>query len=68
MEISSKNNLIGSAALSTPLHEQQAFVLRVSLVNDFEALGYGIPLLDPSDLVVLNDKPVEDKVIIECKE
>ena len=35
---------------------------RVALVNDFEALGYGIPLLDQSDLVVLNDVPVQEKV------
>ena len=68
MEISSKNNLIGSAKSYTLPHDLQECVLRVSLVNDFEALGYGIPLLDPSDLVVLNDKPVEEKVIIACQE
>lgn len=33
----------------------------MAVVNDFEALGYGIPLLDPSDLVALNDVPAQDK-------
>ncbi|KXZ44218.1 hypothetical protein GPECTOR_71g579 [Gonium pectorale] len=31
---------------------------RVSLLNDFEAVGYGIPALEPNDLVTLNDAPV----------
>lgn len=36
--------------------------LRVALLNDFEAVGYGIPALQPEDLVVINDVPVQDKV------
>jgi len=42
------------------------FKLKVTLMNDFEALGYGIPLLDASDLVVLNDVPLKPKVLF-CK-
>mmetsp|Transcript_32908 Transcript_32908/g.72684 ORF Transcript_32908/g.72684 Transcript_32908/m.72684 type:complete len:410 (-) Transcript_32908:761-1990(-) len=35
--------------------------IKVALLNDFEAVGYGIPALDESDLVVLNDAPRVDK-------
>eukprot|EP00210_Caulerpa_lentillifera_P006914 g6611.t1 len=36
----------------------QEFNWKVAVINDFEALGYGIPLLEESDIVVLNDVPV----------
>jgi hypothetical protein len=36
--------------------------LRVALLNDFEAVGYGIPVLGPHDVVPLNDVPVQPKV------
>lgn len=32
----------------------------MAVINDFEALGYGIPLLESSDLVVLNDVPISE--------
>lgn len=35
---------------------------RVALLNDFEAVGYGIPALDSSDIVVLNAGQAKDKV------
>lgn len=35
---------------------------RVALLNDFEAVGYGIPVLGPHDVVPLNDVPVQPKV------
>ncbi|GLC58285.1 hypothetical protein PLESTB_001341700 [Pleodorina starrii] len=34
---------------------------RVALLNDFEAVGYGIPALEPEDLVTLNKAPVVPK-------
>ena len=34
---------------------------RVAILNDFEAVGYGVPVLTDNDLVVLNDVPAEDK-------
>lgn len=34
---------------------------RVALLNDFEAVGYGIPALQPQDLVPLNDVPTQPK-------
>lgn len=34
----------------------------MAVINDFEALGYGIPLLEDDDLLVLNDVPAVDKV------
>ncbi|KAG2448952.1 hypothetical protein HYH02_005707 [Chlamydomonas schloesseri] len=34
---------------------------RVALLNDFEAVGYGIPVLGPHDVVALNDVPVQPK-------
>jgi glucokinase len=37
---------------------QQQFGFTTAVLNDFEAVGYGIPALDPKDLVVLNDAPV----------
>jgi glucokinase len=37
---------------------QQQFKFRVAVLNDFEAVGYGIPALAGSDLVALNDVPV----------
>ncbi|EFJ43507.1 hypothetical protein VOLCADRAFT_106775 [Volvox carteri f. nagariensis] len=30
----------------------------VALLNDFEAVGYGIPALEPKDMVALNETPV----------
>jgi hypothetical protein len=37
---------------------QQQFKFRVAVLNDFEAVGYGIPAMAGSDLVALNDVPV----------
>uniref|UniRef100_A0A383V9T5 Glucokinase n=1 Tax=Tetradesmus obliquus TaxID=3088 RepID=A0A383V9T5_TETOB len=37
---------------------QQQFKFRVAVLNDFEAVGYGIPALAASDLVALNDVPM----------
>ncbi|PNH10636.1 Glucokinase [Tetrabaena socialis] len=34
---------------------------QVALLNDFEAVGYGIPVLQPEDLITLNDVPVHLK-------
>lgn len=34
---------------------QQQFKFQTAVLNDFEAVGYGIPALDSKDLVVLND-------------
>ncbi|KAF8057125.1 glk [Scenedesmus sp. PABB004] len=34
------------------------FKFRTAVLNDFEAVGYGIPALAPSDLVPLNDVPM----------
>lgn len=46
--------------IDAPLIEEQ-FGWRVAVINDFEALGYGIPELEEKDLLVLNDVPAEDK-------
>jgi glucokinase len=50
---------------------QQQFKFRVAVLNDFEAVGYGIPALESSDLVALNDVPQvpeAPKVVMgECK-
>jgi glucokinase len=37
---------------------QQQFQFKTAVLNDFEAVGYGIPALEPKDLVALNDAPV----------
>jgi glucokinase len=37
---------------------QQALGIPVAVLNDFEAVGYGIPALGAQDLLVLNDAPV----------
>lgn len=37
------------------------FGIRSTVLNDFEAVGYGVPVLTDNDLVVLNDVPAEDK-------
>jgi len=34
-------------------------------LNDFEACGYGVPALQPEDLLVLNDVPARQKVCAE---
>lgn len=31
------------------------------MLNDFEAVGYGVPELEPADLVVLHDVPAQPK-------
>jgi glucokinase len=36
---------------------QQQFKFKTAVLNDFEAVGYGIPALEPKDLVALNDVP-----------
>ncbi|PSC71239.1 glucokinase [Micractinium conductrix] len=40
---------------------QKKFDIRCTVLNDFEAIGYGVPVLTDNDLVVLNDVPAEDK-------
>lgn len=41
---------------------QKKFGIVSEVLNDFEAVGYGVPALDRSrDMVVLNDVPVEQK-------
>ena len=35
---------------------------RFAVLNDFEAVGYGVPVVPPEDLVVLHDAPVSPKV------
>lgn len=35
---------------------------RFAVLNDFEAIGYGVPVVPPEDLVVLHDAPVQPKV------
>lgn len=40
---------------------QQQFKFKTAVLNDFEAVGYGIPALDSKDLVALNDVPVVPK-------
>jgi glucokinase len=37
---------------------QQQFNFKTAVLNDFEAVGYGIPALDAKDLVALNDVPM----------
>lgn len=37
---------------------EHQFHFRTAVLNDFEAVGYGIPALAAEDLVVLNDAPV----------
>lgn len=37
---------------------QQQFKFKTAVLNDFEAVGYGIPVLDAKDMVVLNDVPM----------
>ena len=32
------------------------------MLNDFEAIGYGVPVVPQEDLVVLHDAPVSPKV------
>lgn len=41
---------------------ESKFGIRAEVLNDFEAVGYGVPVLTDNDLVVLNDVPAEDKV------
>lgn len=40
---------------------QQHFGIRSTVLNDFEAVGYGVPVLTENDLVCLHDVPAEDK-------
>ena len=35
---------------------------RFAVLNDFEAVGYGVSVVPDSDLLVLNDAPVDPKV------
>ena len=41
-------------------------VCRMAVLNDFEACGYGVPALQPEDLLMLNDVPARQKVCAEC--
>lgn len=34
---------------------ESRFGWRVNVLNDFEAVGYGIPAVDPADIVTLNE-------------
>jgi len=37
------------------------------VLNDFEAIGYGVPVVPEADLVVLHDAPVSPKVgLLNC--
>jgi hypothetical protein len=46
---------------------QQALGVPVAVLNDFEAVGYGIPALGPQDLLVLNDvAPVAQAPKVGC--
>lgn len=38
------------------------WVCRVAVLNDFEACGYGVPVLKESDVLVLNDVPARQQV------
>lgn len=40
---------------------QQQFNFKTAVLNDFEAVGYGIPALAAKDLVALNDVPIQPK-------
>ena len=39
----------------------QKFKLRSKVLNDFEAVGYGVPALPENDILVLNNVPAEEK-------
>lgn len=41
---------------------ERDFGIRSTVLNDFEAVGYGVTVLTDNDLVTLNDVPAEDKV------
>ena len=38
-------------------------VCRVEVLNDFEAVGYGVPELRDNDIITLHDVPAHPKVI-----
>lgn len=40
---------------------ESEFGIRSTVLNDFEAVGYGVPVLTENDLLVLHDVPAEDK-------
>ncbi|KAI7839959.1 hypothetical protein COHA_006352, partial [Chlorella ohadii] len=40
---------------------EKEFGIRCTVLNDFEAVGYGVPVLTDGDLVVLHDVPAVDK-------
>ncbi len=46
--------------------QQYLSVCRMAVLNDFEACGYGVPALQPEDLLVLNDVPARQKVCADC--
>ena len=37
-------------------------IRRFAVLNDFEAIGYGVPVVPPADLLVLHDAPLQPKV------
>ncbi len=43
---------------------QMQIACRMAVLNDFEACGYGVPALQPEDLLVLNDVPARRKVCL----
>lgn len=40
--------------------------IRMAVLNDFEACGYGVPALQPEDLHILNDVPARPKAPKAC--
>ena len=46
--------------------QQYLNVCRMAVLNDFEACGYGVPALQPEDLLVLNNVPAREKVCADC--
>lgn len=40
---------------------EKEFGIRCTVLNDFEAVGYGVPVLTDGDLIVLHDVPAVDK-------
>jgi glucokinase len=44
--------------------ERKLGIKRIRLINDFAAIGYGIPALQPKDVVLLQDRPAIPKAAI----
>ena len=52
-----------SLRLDAPVRTWHTVLCRFAVLNDFEAIGYGVPVVPPEDLVVLHDAPVQPKVL-----